>query len=622
MNKTYNDAICQNQLEQFSEALSENQNWALKLVDTWAKVQAGFLSGNSVNFGDFDSCVEFKHNEIQGQFCWIILSPLQNSTFENNFHDINFKSLANFLHLNDIKSIKNGFCLPASCSAEDVIKFLNEQFLLANNLIAQNVECRTNDILNLNLYDYFAIFLFSLIIFLMVMCTIYEISMKHKNKKTDQLLTSFSIYTNGAKLFDTTKIKSENSLNCLHGLRALSIIWIITGHRFSNQFPWGNSIELVEFNKTFLSAIVRAHVMAVDTFFLMGALLMTLSTLKDCEKGNLNILRMIWKRYLRYTPVYAATMLVIICFSKYLITGPHNFEKLREPCVKNWWMLLLHIQNYLPADEMCLNHGWYLSADFQLFIISPFIILSIHKFGKKLLALPIILCLGTIIYAMSMSFIFDMRLDTLDPDERLKYYIRYVYFQTQSRAGPWFIGIILGYFMYQNQGKIMKISKWIDITMWILSLCVLSSIVILRYVLFNSTTLSTTAHSLQIGLERSIWACGLCWIIFACQNVKSGGFIRWFLSLSQWQPISRIGLSMYITGAVYQFCMIYNQRVPLFMNAWQVVPTLCSDIVIIIILSTLTYLAFEAPPMIIENYVYKKFQNTLKILKKSTQARA
>ncbi|KAG5684550.1 hypothetical protein PVAND_013776 [Polypedilum vanderplanki] len=613
LSQSNNDAVCQNQLAQFAQALSESQEWAVRLVDTWAKIGAGYLSWNTVNLGDFDSCVKFRHENFQGQHCWVTISALPNSTLESDSNDINLKKFANFLRNNKIEYVQNGFCLPASCSVESTVDFLNEHFLLKNDLMALMAECRTNDLAPLGPQSFF-----SLIALLMIASTIYEILMKHRNEVPNRLYISFSVYTNGSKLFDVTKIKSASSLNCLHGLRAMSIFWIILGHRVLNQHPWGNVIEFIEFSQTAWSAIFSAYHIAVDTFFVMGALLMTWSTLRDCENGNLNILRMIWRRYLRYTPVLAATILIVICFSKYLYSGPYIINEIIDPCVSKWWMALLHIQNYLPQEQMCLNHAWYLSADFQLFLISPFIILLIHKFGKRLLALPTALCLMSIIYILVICFALDARIPTADEDYTgVSVYTRWIYFQTQSRSGPWFIGIILGYILYENREKTIKISNRLNAFMWFLSLSALITVMMLQHAFMLSTGTSTAAHAFYIAIQRNVWAVGLCWIIFACQNVKTGGFIRWFLSLSQWQPISRMGLSMYITGAVYQIYMIYNQRVPLFFNFWNFIPILWSDIVIIIILSVIFYLALEAPPMLVEDYFYKRYQSSKNVATKS-----
>lgn len=44
------------------------------------------------------------------------------------------------------------------------------------------------------------------------------------------LLISFSIWTNTKNLFKINR--NSNSLTCLHGLRSISLLWVIIGHRF------------------------------------------------------------------------------------------------------------------------------------------------------------------------------------------------------------------------------------------------------------------------------------------------------------------------------------------------------------------------------------------------------
>jgi peptidoglycan/LPS O-acetylase OafA/YrhL len=154
--------------------------------------------------------------------------------------------------------------------------------------------------------------------------------------------------------------RGKSSINCLHGLRALSILWIMLGHRVTNQlsFPLRNPNAVDEFYRKFYSVILNSYSIAVDTFFLMGSLLLTISTLRAIEKNQLNIFRMILHRYLRYTPVFAAAMLATITFTKYLVTGPLVADEFRDNCIEYWWSGLLHIQNYINPDKLCLNHTW------------------------------------------------------------------------------------------------------------------------------------------------------------------------------------------------------------------------------------------------------------------------
>lgn len=44
------------------------------------------------------------------------------------------------------------------------------------------------------------------------------------------ILIIFSIYSNGKKLLSFKKSQSEDAVHCIHGLKALSIFWIIYGH--------------------------------------------------------------------------------------------------------------------------------------------------------------------------------------------------------------------------------------------------------------------------------------------------------------------------------------------------------------------------------------------------------
>lgn len=58
------------------------------------------------------------------------------------------------------------------------------------------------------------------------------------------LLISFSIWTNTSKL--TSINRSPKSIRCLHGLRAISILWVILGHRFTltGIIPITNFVEI------------------------------------------------------------------------------------------------------------------------------------------------------------------------------------------------------------------------------------------------------------------------------------------------------------------------------------------------------------------------------------------
>ena len=65
-------------------------------------------------------------------------------------------------------------------------------------------------------------------------------------EKQELIFSAFSIYTNGLKLLETHS--SNDDIDCLYGIRALSIMWIIHGHRVQTYFyfPIINRVQLHE----------------------------------------------------------------------------------------------------------------------------------------------------------------------------------------------------------------------------------------------------------------------------------------------------------------------------------------------------------------------------------------
>ena len=402
----------------------------------------------------------------------------------------------------------------------------------------------------------------------MILSTFYDIITRNKDEEPNKLLIVFSFYTNGKKLFDVTRSKSSSSIDCLNGIRALALMWIIFGHRMDNQqiFPLINRERLTEMSYEIYSILFTSSLFAVDTFLVLGSVLLTWSTLSALDNKRMNLPRMILHRYLRYTPVLAAVILFYISLNRHLITGP--ITELNDifisDCLTYWWSAFLHVQNYVNVSNMCLPHSWYLSADFQLFLISPLFIFCAWKFGRKFIWIfPVIAFLGSV-YLFVATLVFEIQ-TSVRKEGSFGDFFTILYYPTHTRLAPWFIGLHLGYILYKFRNQKVKISKSLNAFMWILSLATLIAVVLsIKLFALPMEEVSLLSNAFYFGLHRVGWALGLSWVIFACHNIGSGGIIRWFLSLPEWQVIARMGLSIYLVHVVYQLVTMMNQKQPFY----------------------------------------------------------
>jgi hypothetical protein len=204
--------------------------------------------------------------------------------------------------------------------------------------------------------------------------------------------------------------------------------------------------------------------------------------------------------------------------------------------------------------------------------------------------------------------------------ERFPPQLSKIYFPTHHRLVPWVIGIMLGYFMYEKRGKKMKINKMVDAGLWILSIGMIIFILVIYYPFVQEgfDTWYMVPHALYMFFFRIFWCVPLAWFIYACQN-GSGGFVRWVLSLRFWQPLGRMGLSIYLPHRAYQFITTHNQKQPMQWDFFTELQKYFGDVLVAIFLGTVLYLAVETPVMLVENYLHKKFtQPKPKVVQENT----
>lgn len=338
---------CVREFENFVNELKFERTWAITQLGTWGKMPAGLKWGNDVDYGHFDECLSFRvdvKHPMQPQHCQLPVT--ETSGFYGNI------------------TFRIGLCVPETCSPSSVEQIMRP-FLKNVRYDAKEIDplwCTTGEKPPFGTIQWIATAILIIFAILLALSTVYDIFVRYQDKKPDPLLASFSMYLNTDKLFQHRS--NQNMIECLNGIRVLSTAWIILTHCY-NLYDWFvpamyNRIHVNEYQRTLGFVFLVHGDLAVDTFLMMGGMLIAYNFMQAREKKvSFNILKYYLHRYLRLAPVFLAGVMIVIAFTKYLGDGPAWYVtefSLQDKCRKYWWSSILMIQNYVnPFFEVNLN---------------------------------------------------------------------------------------------------------------------------------------------------------------------------------------------------------------------------------------------------------------------------
>ncbi|KAH8412946.1 hypothetical protein KR009_006919 [Drosophila setifemur] len=579
------DLLCLSDMTQWMNGLASRQYWAMKMIDSWGSFPSGILTGNVFDLGNFDECLAIgkvigSNRRIKGKYCFLIANKLKIAT-----------------------------CLPASCSAANMDLFVEQLLQKIPNFNVSSISmrisdtsCQTSDHEAWDAVTTFTIVILSLTTSMVALSTLYDFFLCNDEDGPPALVKSFSARANCRVLFRIVQSKSNpNVIDCLHGIRCMSLIWVIFSHEFifTLNSPNLNSFDILSWAIEPFACFVVHGYFAVDSFFVLGGLLVSMIVLRNMEKteGKLNPLMMYLHRLLRILPVVGMAILIytklmtVISGGPMLKSGYHG----NEACEKGWFWTMLFVQNYAVLD-ICLDHTWYLAVDMQLYIISPILLIALYKWGKKAAGgiVLLILMLSGCLFATQMVNNYSMLIKNGQSEDGVAN--KHLYLATHVHAAPWLIGFLFGYFLHLNRGRKFQLNRLVVWTGWILSLAMLFTSIFALYAAgqWIAPPLSTLKESLYYTLTRLAWPLAICWIIFACMQ-GYGGLANSFLSTPLWQPISRLSYSMYIWHMFVQEVNSRNVRTNTYFSNYQVMLHFWLDFGFTLLMSLLMYIIFEAP---------------------------
>ena len=286
-------ALCRRTAEKYAQDLLNVEQYALDMFDATSKLPDGILNGNTFSPGNWDQCLSVRipseENFLaQGQYCAVnamsMPSDDEAANATQNIGDFLGRGVNFYL----------GVCVPSSCPKELLESSLNEA-LNSQGIVLRVSRCLTDEEKSWTGVQIFGITFLSLFALLVTTSTLMDIANRHFKAKINtkanllmKMLDCFSIYTNTEKFLQAGKA-SPSEIGCLHGMRFITISWIILGHVYSEPPMYDSSINKVQNLEDWFTPgmqLILNSTMSVDTFFTMSGFLVSYGLLKTLKKSN------------------------------------------------------------------------------------------------------------------------------------------------------------------------------------------------------------------------------------------------------------------------------------------------------------------------------------------------
>ncbi|KAI5642783.1 acyltransferase family domain-containing protein [Phthorimaea operculella] len=626
--------LCQEQLAE----LRNNTSLAAKFIEAGLRIPKGITDGNFVDYGNYYQCININENvgntNVEGKHCRINV-PL-NQTFQLPFSMFdspnmkidetfietlqkyrNIQTTGDFVDSRKIRSaagndveyglqpgLTMALCIPKSCTTEE---WMNGFIFNISSIGFQYSEVETCRLKNDKPWvpaDYVAVVIFSIILFLTLISTSYDVwqtvILKNDRKSLNPLHCSFSVYTNTRRL--TTITKNPGALECLDGIRAISMVWVILGHTFSTYHPARlNVIDTFMWSLSLGSTWVTAAPISVDTFYMMSGLLLVYTAAGKFTGMKLlkNVHLFYINRLLRMFPLLAATVLIQTSFLYRLSDGPAFDEAAYETskCRASWWSTLLYVQNYVNPLDMCLGHTWYLAVDMHCYLLSPLVLFWVFGRKKRMAwtALTIGL-LAVLIPSTIYTFVYEFPSSVVTANRITEFtrYMQYYYLNTLTRAPPFFVGMLFGYLLYVLKGKKLILSKSTVFGLWFFVLGCMSVGIFAEYPAKKFDWDNQVVDSLINSFLRVFWTGGIGILIVFCVH-GYGGPLDWFLSLNFWKLPSRLSYGMYLFHFQIMFVTASSALAPVYFSEMRAMYRFVSEMSLALVVSFIATVLIDSP---------------------------
>ncbi|XP_053201530.1 nose resistant to fluoxetine protein 6-like [Panonychus citri] len=420
-----------------------------------------------------------------------------------------------------------------------------------------------------------------------------------KESKFFKVIKCFSIRRNAKSILSMKENPSE-TLSHIHGIRVITMTWIICGHTFGlvNHTNYSQSFNSEKMYTGFIFQGLLNATVCVDTFFLMSGLLTIHSIWSKIQSHQkINPFMYTIMRYIRLTPPYIVTIGLALILPS-LGQGPlwkETVNQVSTSCYSSWWTNLLYINNFIQTKNICLMHSWYLSNDFQFHIIGLIIVTILVRSTKLgFILITFLMIISTLISSWLVAINdYPPTIVSTSPatPERWNFILDY-YYKPWPHVSSYLIGMIFGYLLASKRK--VKLS---NLTFTLVILISVSSTFVSLYGIYpwnKGQSVNPILGSLYASTFRTVWSANIGLVIFYLSQHRSSILYK-CLSWKGIIPLSRLTYMAYL---IHPFVIWYHYgsiREPLTGSGYFMFHNFLSFYLLTYILSFGAGLFFESP---------------------------
>ncbi|CAN7993158.1 unnamed protein product, partial [Ixodes hexagonus] len=549
------------------------------VTDSNGKPPAGLLQGTVADLGSYDECLDvvvrdfYGDVDFTGQYCSLFINPRgvpflkkMIAKFQEKGELVGAYNPLNWLNQDLFFGIQLGTCIPSTCTGAE-LRHMAATLLhrYGFHTVVRGCEVKDKGPLTATQRGILSVARPRLVGLSVLTHADHQGVIWHVRASAallTKVLVSFSVVSNTKMLLTTKAAAGSDSvkLRFIHGMRFWSSSWVILGHTYFlvSVTALGESLNIVKYHHNPAFLMIANAYPCIQSFLFMSGFLVTynvLKYLKDYKKTlAVPILLLLVRRYVRYTPPVMFIVAIWLLFPIFA-TGPLYSEYkdvLFGQCEKNWWRVLLHINNWIPFFDMasCLAHLWYVSVDWQIYSvlwIIPMVMLKRKKLGFVLLFL---VTLATSTLVAVQTKINDYGPTAIYTDSNINKTVEAgndVYFKPFAHAGAFCVGIATGYAVLAFGA--IKINRLMQAAMWVLSAVIATVVIFGPYRWYTGAPYGTADAILYAATHRTAWALSLGWMTYACATGR-GGLINRFLGWKAFIPLSRLSFAAFLMQTI------------------------------------------------------------------------